>query len=831
MSLAPGSRLGPYEIVAPIGAGGMGEVYKARDTRLDRIVAIKVSKEQFSERFEREARAVAALNHSHICTLHDVGPNYLVMEFVEGTQLKSPLPLEKALEYAGKILDALDAAHQKGIVHRDLKPENILVTRQGIKLLDFGLARMDPGPEGLTLTHQGEAMGTPAYMSPEQWEGKPADACSDIYSFGCLLYEMLTGKRAAQGWSDVEVRPVALGKVLRRCLEKDPEERWQSARDVKAALALAADDKPTSSRSFWRERAAWIATVVVVAGVALFLAVRPSPEKTVFSESGNVTVDIPHFALSPDGRAIAFVASAPGASPTIWVRSLNEEVAHALPGTEGAQYPFWSPDGHGVAFFSGGKLKKTPETGGGVQVLAEGLSDGRGGTWGPDGTILFTNPTGSIYRVSSGGGPATAVTRPDPAGHEAAHRWPQFLPDGRHFLFVVVGSTEQRGVYVASLDGKIKKFILHSNANAVYASPGYLLFLDGDTLMAQSFDAGRMELNGQPLAIAQGVGRSTGSNEAVSASSNATLAYSSALVRAGRLTWFDRSGDRVDSVGTEGDYTDFRLSPSEKLLAASLVDPKTGLPDIRLTDLARGGTSPFAFGQAIYNAPLWSPDGTRILFRTNVNGLVEFYQRSAAGGGTQDLVLSMEQQHAAGISTFTIDTDWSPDGKNVVFSGTSTVSGYHLWLLPVGGDRKPVKLLGSTSDEIHANFSPDGRLLAYSSNESKKYEVYVQTLPLSDKKWPVSTNGGYEPRWRADGREIYYLSEDRKLMAVSVGEGPSFGVPKPLFQTQVPAGVSPLRTHYVPSRDGRRFLINTQIGDPAPTPITIVLNWTAGLKK
>ena len=835
MPLSHGTRLGPYEILAPIGAGGMGEVYMARDTRLDRTVAIKVSKEKFSERFEREARAVAALNHPHICTLHDVGPDYLVMEFVDGKALKGPLPLDQALKYAAQICDALDAAHSKGITHRDLKPNNILVTKTGVKLLDFGLARIATSDQ--TFTMAGEVMGTPAYMAPEQWDGKPGDARSDIYAFGCVLYELLTGKRAAQDRKPVE--PPALENVLVGCMEKDPDDRWQSARDVRRALVLPPSAVTKPVRRWPWIAAAAVAVVVALlslvlwrgrapaAGDAVSFAIYP-PEKTAFSAPLNTTVAVPQFALSPDGHTIVFVAGSEGGRPTLWVRSMEQVRARALPGTEDAQHPFWSPDSRWIGFFAEGKLKKIPTAGGALQIVAQTATDFRGGTWAPGDTVVFASGIGPLHRVASAGAVTPASTL---ELQESSYRFPQFLPDGRHILHIAL-SSEQSGVYVGSLDDNSEKLLVRANANAVYAPPGYLLFVDGDTLLGQAFDAEHLELTGQPFLIAEHVGRSSAFQSAISASRTGIIAYAGTIAQNGRLTWFDRGGNALGSAGTEGDYADFRLSPNEKFLTASLGDPKAGSIDVWMTDLARGTNTRITRGAILSASAIWSPDGARLVFRALRGGLIEFYQRSAAGGGNEESVLSAATERAAQIQSINlVTTDWSPDGQHIVFSTPEVASGTDLWLLPLTGDRKPVKFIASPAEEMHGNFSPDGHFIAYTSNESGRFEVYVQTFPLSNRKWQVSTNGGYEPRWRADGREIYYLSEDRKLMAVLVAAGPSFDVPKLLFQTRVPAGVTANRTHYVPSRDGQRFLVNTQSGDPSPTPITVVLNWTAGSKK
>ena len=554
------------------------------------------------------------------------------------------------------------------------------------------------------------------------------------------------------------------------------------------------------------------------------------PEKTVFSGPPNLTVPVPQFALSPDGRSMVFVANSSGADPVIWMRNIDQVTARPLPGTEHAQSPFWSPDGRWLGFFAEGKLKKIPVAGGPVQVLTD-VADAFGGSWGADGSIIFGKLSSAIFRVSSGGGIVTTVTKMDTV--MKAHRWPQFLPDGRHFLFHVQGGDpEHHGIYIGALEGGAQRFLLRTESSAVYAWPGYLLYVEGDTLLGHAFDAAHLELRGEPFTVAEHVGRSTGFNIGVSASGTGVLAYAAAMLQPGRLTWFDRAGNSLNSVGVEGDYSDFRLSPNGQTLAASLVDPKAWNPDIWLIDLMRGGPSRFTIGTDLSAAPVWSPDGARIVFRTNRNGQTELYVKSAGGGGNEEVVLTFETQHAAGIDTPNIVcSDWSPDGSYVIASVPQQTTGDDLWLVPFSGDRKPFKFLGPPSDQIHANFSPDGRFVAYTSNESGRFQVYVQTFPLSDRKWQVSTDGGYEPRWRGDGREIYYLSEDRKLMAVAVGAGPSFAVPKTLFQTRVPEGVTSRRTHYVPSRDGQRFLVNTQSSDASPNPITVVLNWQADLKK
>jgi Tol biopolymer transport system component len=900
--LTSGSRLGPYEIIAPLGAGGMGEVYKARDTRLDRIVAIKILPDdlagdpQFRDRFDREARSISQLDHPHICPLYDIGEaatspeqraptRFLVMQYLDGETLadrlsKSALPIDQALRIAIQIADALAAAHKAGIVHRDLKPGNIMLTKGGAKLLDFGLAKRTPvvAGGGLSMlpttpaaTAQGTILGTFQYMAPEQLEGHEADARTDIFAFGAVVYEMLAGKKAFEGKSHAtliaaiigrdpppisavhSLTPPAVDRLVQKCLRKDADQRWQTARDLLDELKWIAEGGTAAApvgahpRNPWPERAAWITGAAGVL-IALFSVLRPAsapatgdvvrlsilpPDKTLFTGMSAATVGAPQLALSPDGRAIVFVAAAPGARPTLWLRSLDAVTARLLPGTEGAESPFWSPDDLWIGYFADGNLKKTPASGGPSQVIAANVPDNRLASWGPDDTIIFSRGTTGILRVSSSGGMVTPVTEPDASRQEGSHRFPQFLPDGRHFLFSVRSSVaDQAGAYAGSLDGKTKKLLIPGNTTALYAPSGHVLFLNGDTLMGQAFDAERLELKGQAFLVEGGVGRSSTGSGSYSVSGTGTLGYAGTLSTPGRLTWFDRRGAPSDSAAPAGDYTDFRLSPDQTRLAASLVNPKTGFPDIWITDLTRGGSAPFTFGPAVNASPVWAPDGARIIFRTTrTGGLAEFNAKSAGGGGKEEPVLSHTVSRASGaLSSNMMLYDWSPDGRHLLFS-TITSSDSDLWLLPLAGDPKPVRFLSAPGDQWHGSFSPDGRLVAYTSNESGRLEVKVQTFPLTDRQWPVSTTGGYEPRWRADGREMYYLSLDQKLMAVGVGPGPSFGAPTELFPVRIAGGVSFQRTHYVPSRDGRRFLINTPTGDAGIVPITVVLNWTAALKK
>jgi eukaryotic-like serine/threonine-protein kinase len=870
MPLSTGDKLGPYEILAPIGAGGMGAVYKARDVRLNRVVAIKIAQEQFNERFEREAHAVAALNHPNICQLYDVGPYYLVMEYVEGSSIAPVDDPRKLLDLAVQIADGLAAAHAAGIVHRDLKPDNILVTSDGrAKILDFGLAKTvaaskDDATVSITITDPGAVVGTVAYMSPEQARGKgDVGAPSDQFSFGLILYELAASKRAFQRASAAETMtaiiredaeplggdvPLPLRWVIGRCLAKEPSDRYDSTRDLYRDLRQVRDRLSETSAMGIATPARkkpwiWMVASIALAALSLVLLSRvrtaapaelvtlsiTPPENMFFTGSESATLSVLEFALSPDGRSIAFGAGAIGARPTLWVRPLSSPVARQLPGSEGAESPFWSPDMSWLGFFAEGKLKKIPVSGGPVQTLAD-FTQARGASWGANDTILFSPLNGVIQKLAASGGLPIGVPLPN-----SRVAYPSLLPDGQHFVALdrTTEGTGARGVVALSLDGKSNKPLAPKDSSAAYAPPGYVLYLDGDVLVARPFNADRLELTGQPLTVALGVGHSTTGEAAFSVSETGTLAYAGAVFQSGRLTWFGRDGERLGWATSEGRYTDFRLSPDEGRLAATLVDSKTANTNIWITDLARESTTRFSAGPRINANPTWSADGSRIYFRSTRSGAAEIYQKSAGGGGNEDEVLTQDTIKAAsgGVNGGLAICDVSKDGRYALIFALSLGSGADLWLVPLAPVGKPVPYIRSPLDQTHGNFSPDGKLVAYSSNESGKFQVYVQTFPRSDRVWQVSTTGGYEPRWRADGAEIYYLSEERKLMAVPMGTSPVFGVPKALFQTRVPPGVSPFRTNFVPTRDGKRFLVNTLSGDAAPAPITIVLNWQAGLKK
>jgi eukaryotic-like serine/threonine-protein kinase len=889
MALAAGTRLGSYEIIDALGAGGMGEVYRARDTKLKRTVAIKVLPEAFSRdpdrlaRFEREAELLATLNHTNVAAIYGLeesnGLRALVLELVEGPTLADrlltgPIPLEEALPIARQIAEAMEAAHTRGIIHRDLKPANIKLRPDGtVKVLDFGLAKVfDTAPtDDLTQsahllspapTIAGVVLGTAAYMSPEQARGKAVDKRTDVWAFGCVFFEMLTGRRPFEGETVTDViaaiisnepdwralpagTPASVRSLIARCLRKDPAQRLRDIADGRFQIEETLSDPGSPAAASvparrTRERAAWIAALLLM-GATLLLVPRPSnntssvgpitfsvypAEKTAFSATVNTTVNVPSFALAPDGKTIAFSAQIPGAKPTLWLRSIDRIGARELAGTDDAQDPFWSPDSRWIGFFADGKLKKIPSDGGPVQVITQTTTDFRGGSWSPEGRILFAGGAGPLRSVNADGGTPAPATTIDESQEEGRHQYPYFLPDGRHFLYFIIGRRQDRnGVYVGSLDGRTKKLLVSRSTSAIYAPPGYLLFADEETLFGQAFDAERLELTGQPFAVAEHCGRNTAFMSAVSASRTGIVAYAGIIPRTGRLGWIDRTGTALASIGApDGDYTDFRLSPDESQLAASLFDAKSNAIEIWLTDLARRSAFRWAPAGLLTASALWSPDGTRVTFRSNRNGIVEFFERSAAGGGTDRPVLSGKTSLAAQLPPLNlIPTDWSPDGRRIMFSAPTP--DHDLWWVPIGEEGKAAKFIASRGEQIHGNFSPDGRLVAYTSDESGQFEVYVETIPRSDRKWPISTSGGYEPRWRGDGRELYYLSSDRKLMAVAVSPGPSFGLPTPLFQTHVPVGVRANRTHYEPSRDGRRFLFNTVLDAPAP-PINVIVNWT-----
>jgi eukaryotic-like serine/threonine-protein kinase len=894
MAIQVGQRLGPYEILSAVGAGGMGEVYRARDTRLDRIVAIKVlpdhlaDKPDLRERFEREAHTVASLNHPHICTLYDIGhqdgTDFLVMEYLEGETLserlkKGPSPMVQVLQYAIEIADALDKAHRKGITHRDLKPGNIMLTKSGTKLLDFGLAKLKqevvPANVQLSqlptandpLTAQGTIVGTLQYMAPEQLEGKEADARTDIFAFGAVVYEMATGKKAFEGKSQASLiakildndpppmsslqpmTPPALDHVVKTCLAKEPEQRWQTASDLCREVKWIAEGgsqagipAPTVTQRKNRERLAWsVAAVFLIAALALgslaYFQRTPQERQPIrffvsppegwnlaqpTGPDGAATVPL---AVSPDGHRVAFVAASTDGKSLLWVRSLDTLTAQALAGTDGAARPFWSPDSRFLGFFAGGKLKKIEVSGGPPITLCDAPQD-RSGTWSRDGVIVFAPQTNSaLQKVSASGGVPTAATVLGEG--ESGHRRPYFLPDGRHFLYRAITSRPVEGpIYLASLDSVERKLLLNADSVNVVYSQGHLLFLRETTLMAQPFDAQRLVLIGEAFPIAEEILRSASTPPygVFSAAENGVLAYqtgTAASAAGSQLVWFDRTGKQIGVLGDPAAYSDLALSPDGKRASVSIPDQAGKGRDIWLYDVARGLRTRFTFGPANQQTSKWSPDGSRIVFNSNRKAHLDLYQKASNGAGTEEVLLE-DNLNKDPVS-------WSPDGRFILYVVT-TGAPDALFVLPLSGDRKPVPFLKTQFNVGFGQFSPDGKWVAYVSDESGKNEVYVAPFPGPGGRWQISTAGGIRPRWRRDGTEIFYLAPDNKLMAAAVnGKGSSFEVDavKPLFQTRATG----IRYSYDVSADGQRFLINTTPEQTSSAPITIVLNWTAGLKK
>jgi len=888
MTLSVGSRLGPYEILGPLGAGGMGEVYKARDTRLERTVAIKVlpadlcGSPEARQRLEREARTISKLSHPHICALFDAshhdGVDYLVMEYLEGEMLsdrlaRGALPLDQTLRFGLEMADALSRAHHHGIVHRDVKPGNVILTRSGVKLLDFGLAKAEsplgtPGghtalPTRADLTREGTIVGTLQYMAPEQLEGKSADARTDIFALGAVLYEMATGRKAFSGTSQASLisaimkedvlpmaqvqpmTPPALDHVVRMCLMKDPEDRWQSATDVKTQLKWIAAEggqarvagAPPARRSR-RELLAWslaigalLLAAAVIARGALSVGppARPTSLSVVLPEKSALRDAV----LSPDGTRLVIVAKDASGRNLLWIRSLDSPVVQAIPGTENPSFPFWSPDSRFIGFFADGKLKKIEASGGPAQTLCD-ASSGRGGSWSPDGTILFAPfADGPLYRVPSTGGSSTDVTRLDPSRGETSHRWPCFLPDGRHYLFLVAsfGSTREKegmGIYAGSLGSQEQTFLARASSSLAYAPPGYLLFTREGNLMAQPFDARALRVSGDPIPVAEQIQSfSQIYNSLFSVSANGILLYQNRTASSiAQLVWVDRSGRKLGTLGTPFDQSNPQISPDGRRVALHLADPQSGNVDIWVHETSGGIATRLTSQVAADAAPIWSPDGSRIAFTSNPQGHPDLYLMNSRGTGAQELMVQSGRSK--------IPTDWSPDGRFILFRAVDVGSKFELWVVPVSGDRKPVPFIQAPFSVSDGRFSPDGRYVAYSSNESGRWEIYVAPFPGPGGNWKVSSDGGSQPRWRRDGKELFYMTPDGALMAVTVRETPTFDAdtPKRLFSFRRREPVSTLDLYaYDVSADGQRFLVNTDVGETTTAPLTIRLDWTSGLTK
>jgi Tol biopolymer transport system component len=792
---------------------------------------------------------LASLNHPNIAAIYGVEERALVMELVEGETLAGPLAEEMALDYARQIAGALEYAHEKGVVHRDLKPANVKVTPAGVvKLLDFGLAKAveeerTGNPETsptLTLreTQLGVILGTAAYMAPEQARGKTVDKRADIWAFGVVLWEMLTGKRLFEGETvsdtlaqvltkepDWERAPARVRRLLRACLEKDPKKRLQAIGD--SMLLLEETTQAESLRH--QSRVPWIAAacVATIAAMAMgFLYFRqPSERPRVLKMSvlPPEKVALPANsvpAVSPDGRQLAFAGTLDDKAG-LWVRDLSSLEARLLPGTEGASLPFWSPDSRFLGFFANGKLKKTEAAGGPALTLCD-AANGRGGTWNQNDVIVFAPAVlAALFRVPAAGGTPIAVTTINE--QEPAHRFPWFLPDGRHFLYTAYGEGREKDmVFVADLESKSRRALIPATSNVVYAAPGYLLFLRELTLMAQPFDAGKLQTTGDAVPIAEQVGYlALDIRGLFSSSQNGVLAYGSPAVSGNsQLTWFNRSGQPTGTVGAPAADSWPAISADGSSVALTRRDPQTGLSDIWLYDLVRGTNSRFTFNTLDNQFPLWSPDNSHIAFYSTPGGNGTVYQRAASGAGRNE-VLHKSTPNIAGPPT-----DWSRDGRYLIETVNDPRTNYDIWVLRLFGDKRPFPYLQTSASERYGKLSPNGQWLAYESDETKRNEIYVQTFPTPGGKWQVSVNSGEYPVWSRDGRELFYIGADGKMMAVEVKRGSQFeaGVPTPLFQTHL-AGVG-----YDVSKDGR-FLIPTAVEQNATVPITVVVNWTAGLKK
>jgi eukaryotic-like serine/threonine-protein kinase len=897
MALNPGTKLGPYEITSALGAGGMGEVYRARDTRLERDVAIKIlpqhlsSDPDFRQRFEREAKAISGMNHPHICTLYDIGSQdgteFLVMELVEGETLaqrleRGALPCKEVLRIGAEIADALDRAHRQGIVHRDLKPGNIMLTKAGAKLLDFGLAKplasaasnaaTAPSFSAVAtmaspvspITQQGKIVGTVQYMSPEQIEGKEADARSDIFALGCVLYEMASGKRAFEGKTNLSVAsailekdpepisavqpltPPALEHVIQRALAKDPDERWQTAADLRSELKwVSTSSSQTHMPALARKRKlpnwATVAALLVVAVIAGFTGYRMrtppqmpvmktlilAPEKTTFNIQGDVAGPA---VLSRDGTRIAFTARATGPA-AIWVRSVNSLTAVKLDGTEGASFPFWSWDGKDIGYFAGAKLMRIPAIGGAPVVIAN-AQNGRGASWGPDDTILLAPGVQTpIFQVKASGGSATAVTSLDRQLH-TTHRWPVWLPDGKHFLYYATshgsGDPNKFGAYYASLDGKTNRLLVTSDGAADYAS-GYLLFHNQFGLVAQQFDPGNGTLSGEPRTIVERVQHDRGVWHSVfSVSQNGVIVFhegASAATRS-KLVWYDRTGKTVGQLG-EDSFNSPRISPDGKRLAVMIGDPS---PDLWTIDIASNVRNRLTFQQvnnALGSSPSWSPDGRRLArpFNSGARGSGNGIEIVDAAGGQGARRILAES------GTTSQNPQYTPDGKQLVFL-RQTGEGTGVYRVNADGTGKPEKVLeppnGAAVQLIR--LSPNGKWLAYVSNETGQVEVYITDFPDAHGKWQVTTNLGHYPVWRGDSKELFFLANSdlavHAMLVKETADGIELGRAERLFEQHLSGFGEP----YDVSADGKRFL-GIEIPSEQASPLIVNSNWLAEMQK
>jgi serine/threonine protein kinase len=894
MPIESGTTLGHYVIQSLIAAGGMGEIYKARDPRLNRMVAIKVLPQHIADmperkqRFEREAQAIAALNHPHICVVYDVGHDngldFLVMEYLEGETLasriaKGPIPFDQLLTYATQIADALDKAHRQGITHRDLKPGNIMITKSGVKLLDFGLAKLQQPAaapqafsslptavnDGPPLTADGMILGTLQYMSPEQLEGKEADTRSDIFAFGTTIYETATGRRPFEGKSQVSlmaailehepppvstlqpVAPPLFDEIIKFCLAKNPDDRWQSAADLLHELKLLRRYEhvtavPTKGMRR-REITAWslVLLIATVSGFVLWGERHTSdqPAKVTFELPTPATANGNQIALSPDGRNFAAVIAGPKGRPQLWVRPSEHLNALNLSGTEGAQYPFWSPDGRFIGFFADGKLRKIDIHGGPPQVLSDAPA-GAGGTWNRDGVIIFApSANGSLFRVAAGGSVVAQVTELSKSGDAIAHRFPHFLPDGNHFLYLALSrNIQESGIYVGSLNSKeTKRLAATTIAEAQFAPPDLFLFMRESTALAQRFETGRLELRGDPYPIAEQVMVAGSRSAGFTVSDNGVFAYRVGAAGGANgwlVIWVDQTGKSQPLPAPSAGYENPKLSPDGKRLAIFKRDGITG--DIWIIDVNTGNSSRFTFDPAEDNFPVWSPDGKQIVFASNRDGKIFNLYKKGSGGTSDDELLLKTPYDKTPFG-------WSADGKYILYKETDPKTKGDLWVLPLIGDRKPVigdrkpaKLIGTSFNENSASLSSDGRWIAYDSDETGQDELYVQTFPPGERKWKVSSDGaGRSIAWRPDSKELFYSNGFGGIMAVDVTvKNGEFNSSTPRLFFQRPAIITPGRNNFDVAADGRILdldLANQGTTLAGPQPVVLVLNWKSDLKE